>query len=664
MIRFRVLIWLLFVVYLTNAQEVTFPEPLSARTSNYDISVELDTEQKMLHAKETVYWNNPSTDTVSTIRFHLFLNAFRNTNSTFYKDGSRFFGEPGLRDEQWSWIDIDRITDESGNDLTANLSFIHPDDENEQDRTVVQLDLPTPVLPKESITLHMDWSSKLHKVSVRTGYNKNFYHNVQWFPKTGVYEPAGSRFAEEGQWNCHQYHPTTEYFGEYGNFNVDITVPSDYLVGASGTLYKEEEKGDKKTWYFHAEDVIDFAWTASNDLMLVEDKWNDVTIKLFICPQYECCTDRYIESAKHGLDYLGEHLMPYPWPYLTIIVPPFYASNAGAMEYPTLITAPGLYQFPNWLRTPEYFVIHEFVHQYFHLMVGTNEFEEAWMDEGFTSYWKSRVLDHAYGKKKSVVDLGFANMGAMEFFRSRYTRMGNLKIAESTRFGWEYENDRARALFYSKPATWLRTLEGLVGLETMDEIMHTYFHRWKFKHPCRYDFIEVVNEVVPKQHGTTYGEDMNWFFDQVLYGTGDCDYAIAEIVNKTLPKNAIGIFKEKGMKAERQAIPENQSITYQNKVIIHRLGDIQIPQEVLIQFSDGTEKLEKWDGKARVQAFSYKGNERIVAAYIDPEEKIYMDRNFLNNSYRVKPESKTVWKYVSQLFMRVQNVLQGVSSFV
>ena len=664
MIRFWVTTLFFGILSSLWAQEATFPEPLSARTANYDISVELDTDKKMLHAKETIYWKNPSNDTVSTIRFHLYLNAFRNTNATFYKDGSRFFGEPGLRDEDWSWIDIDHIEDATGRDLTSFLKYVHPDDDNDKDRTVMELTLAAPVLPKETITLHLDWSSKLHKVNVRTGYNKDFYHNVQWFPKTGVYEPAGTRFAKEGQWNCHQYHPTTEYFGEYGNFNVDITVPKDYVVGASGTLYKEEEKGEQKTWYFHAEDVIDFAWTASNDLMLVEDKWNDVTIKLFICPQYECCTDRYISSAKHAMDYLGEHLMPYPWPYLTIIVPPFYAANAGAMEYPTLITAPGLYRFPEWLRTPEYFVIHEFVHQYFHLMVGTNEFEEAWMDEGFTSYWKSRVLDHAYGKKKSVVDLGYANMGAMEFFRSRYTGMGNLKLAESTRFGWEYENDRARALFYSKPATWLRTLEGLVGIETMNEIMHTYFHRWKFKHPCRYDFIEVVNEVVPKIHGDTFGENMHWYFDQVLYGTGDCDYAVAEIVNHKLPKTAIGIFKEKGMKAERQSIPEHQDIDYENKVIIHRLGDIQIPQEILIEFSDGTQQLEKWDGKARVTTFEYHGNATIVSASIDPSEKIYMDRNFLNNSYRVEPEAKTIWKYVSQLMMRVQNVLQGIGALV
>jgi len=668
MYRIQVIILILFLTYWSSAQEATFPEPLSARTSNYDISVQLDTENKMVRAKETLYWTNPSTDTVPYIRFHLFLNAFRNTQSTFKKEAGSTFNQPvdpdNLKEEDWSWINIDHVEDVNGNDLTSFLEYVHPDDDNVNDRTVIQLNLPQPVLPKETITLKLDFTSKLYKLNVRTGYSKDFYHNVQWFPKTGVYEPAGTRFANKGQWNCHQYHPTTEYFGEYGNFNVDITVPKDYLMGGTGTLYKEEIKGDKKTYYFHAEDVIDFAWTTSPNLVLVEDQWKDVKIKLFIAPEYVCCTDRYISSAKHAMDYLGERLMNYPWPYLTIIVPPFHAVNAGAMEYPTLITAPGLYKFPSWLRTPEYFVIHEFVHQYFYLMIGTNEFEEAWMDEGFTSYWKSRVLDHAYGKKKSVVELGFVQMGAMEFFRSRYTGMKNMKVAESTRAGWKYENGRDRALYYSKPATWLRTMEGMLGIETMDEIMYTFFQRWKFKHPCRNDFIDVVNEVVPKNHGNVFGENMNWYFDQVLLGTGDCDYGISRISNNKLSKEYVGIFEEKGRKPERKINTETLDETYESRVVVARLGDIHVPQEVLIQFEDGTEILEKWDGKARTHGFVYRGNSKVAAAYIDPYEKIYIDRNFLNNSLRTKAETKTVWKYMSQLMMRLQNVLQGVSFLV
>ena len=658
-----------FSTHWLMAQEAIFPNPLSARTSNYDISVQLDTENHKVYGKETLYWTNPSNDTVPYIRFHLYLNAFRNTQSTFYKESSGNFRQPDtrqLKEEDWSWINIDRVVDVEGNDLTSYLEYVHPDDDNAEDRTVIQLNLPKPVLPKETITLKLDFTSKLAKLRVRTGYSKDFYHNVQWFPKTGVYEPAGTRFAEKGAWNCHQYHPTTEYFGEFGNFNVDITVPKDYKMGATGSLYRETEAldGKTKTYFFHAEDVIDFAWTTSPNLLVVEDKWKDVTIKLFIAPEYDCCTDRYIGAAKHSMDYLGERLMNYPFPYLTIIVPPFHAVNAGAMEYPTLITAPGLYKFPNWLRTPEYFVIHEFVHQYFHMMIGTNEFEEAWMDEGFTSYWKSRVLDHAYGEKSSVIDLGFFQMGAMEFFRSRYTGMDNIHVAESTRAGWEYPNGRDRALYYSKPATWLRTLEGMVGTATMDEIMHTFFHRWKFKHPCRYDFIDVVNEVVPKNHGIEFGENMDWYFDQVLYGTGDCDYAVTRITNNRIGTTETGIFQEKGMTPEYIRLTDDPTVEYDSRVVVARLGDIQVPQDILVTFEDGTVVREKWDGKIRTQGFTYKGTVQVVSAEIDPDQKIYIDKNFLNNSLRTEPSTTTIWKYVSQLMVRLQNVLQGVSFFV
>ncbi len=665
--QLRVSVFLLFLTHWLAAQEATFPVPLSARTSNYDISVQLDTEKHMVHGKETLTWTNPSDDEVPFIRFHLYLNAFRNTSSTFNREASGNFNSPldgPLKDADWAWINIDHVEDMAGNDLTANLEYVQPDDDNKDDRTVIQLNLPEPVGPRGTIVLKLDFTSKLHSLNVRTGFSKTFYHNVQWFPKTGVYEPAGSRFAKVGQWNCHQYHPTTEYFGEYGNFNVDITVPKDYKMGGSGTLYKEEVKGEKKTYYFHAEDVIDFAWTTSPNVLQMDDKWKDVDIKLLIAPEYDCCGDRYISAAKHAMDYLGDRLMDYPWPMLTIIVPPFHAAGAGAMEYPTLITAPGLYNFPSWLRTPEYFVIHEFVHQYFHLMIGTNEFEEAWMDEGFTSYWKSRVLDHAYGEKQSVIDLGFFQMGAMEFFRSRYTGMKNLHVAESTRAGWEYENGRDRALYYSKPATWLRTMEGFLGTETMDKIMHTFFHRWKFKHPSRFDFIEVVNEVVSKNHGTTYGESMNWFFDQVLTGTGDCDYEVSRITNDQLPKEDRGIFEEKGMKAERRPNTEYPTAAFQSRVVVSRLGDIYLPQEVLVRFEDGTEILEKWDGKKRTHGFVYTGNSKVASATIDPEEKIYMDKNFLNNSLRTEPDTSTIRKYMSQLMLRLQHVLQGVSFLV
>jgi hypothetical protein len=667
MLKIGILPLFLFCALVAVAQEAIFPEPLSDRIASYDISVRLDAENKMLNADEIIRWKNPSDDTIREIQFHLYLNAFKNTQSTFNKEANPGFRQADvvkLKDEEWSWSHINKIEDEAGNDWTDFLEYVQPDDDNEYDETVIQLNLPRPVLPNDSITLKLNFTAKIPKVRVRTGYSNDFFLQVQWFPKVGVYEPAGMRFAEEGSWNCHQYHPTTEYYANFGEYNVDITVPDDYKVGASGVLYKETANEDgTRTFFFHGEDIIDFGWTASPDFMIVEDEWNHVKIRLFIIPDYDCCTDRYIQAAKNALEYFDERIMRYPFPTLTIVVPPFHGVNSGAMEYPTFITAPGMYKFPDWVRSPEYFVIHEFIHQYFQMMVATNEFEEAWMDEGFTSYYKSRIMDHYYGEKSSVIDLDFFHMGAMEFFRSRYNGMDNMSINNSVQFGWKYPfGSRARALFYSKPATWLKTLEGLLGIETMDEVMRSYFNRWKFNHPCRYDFIDVVNEVVAREKGDEFGPDMNWFFDQVLYGTDICDYAVANISNTLMPTFEAGIFEEKGMKAQK--IDIDRPFRYESRVVLHRLGGIQLPVDVLIHFEDGTQKCERWNGKDRVFGFTYHGDQRIDYAIIDPDQKIYMDKNFLNNGLRIKPESKPIRRYITDLMIRLQHILQGISLLV
>lgn len=660
------LIILALVVGTTlEGQEMMFPEPLSARPANYDISVKLDTEQKTILAEESINWKNISPDTIHFLQFHLYLNAFKNTQSVFVQDAGgnlRGTNAANLEDKDWSWINVDKLTDESGKDLTNNLEYIHAEDSNENDQTVLQLNLTEPLLPGEAINLKMDWSSKIPKVRVRTGYSRDYFLNVQWYPKLGVYEPKGMRGRAESGWNCHPYHASAEYYGDFGNYNVDLTVPEDFKVGATGALFKEKDNNDgTKTWWFHAEDVIDFAWVASPEFQIIEQQWKHVKIRLFIIPEYNCCIDRYFESAKYSLEYFDENLATYPFNTLTMVVPPFHGINSGGMEYPTFITTPGTYAFPSNIRSPEYFVIHEFVHQYFMMMIATNEQEDAWMDEGFTSYYKSRILDHYYGAKNSVVNYDFFHMGAMEFFRSRYLGMENRKVAEIPRPGWEFPHGGYRDLAYAKTAMVLRTLEGIIGIETMDDILKAYFKKWSFKHPGGQDFIDVVNEVVTQKHGTEFGEHMDWFFEQTLYGTDVCDYSVASISNRTVQREAYGIFDHKGMKATTKEINQDKKYKYNSRVVLNRLGELKFPVDVLVHFENGDEKLEKWDGQGRAFDFQYQGDHKIDWVEIDPEQKLYMDINFLNNSRRVREEKKTVWKYVTEFMVKVQNALQAIS---
>lgn len=652
---------------LSFSKKDFFSTPLSTRIANYDISVKLNAEEKTLEGKEILYWKNPSPDTITELQFHLYLNAFKNTQSTFMKEGGRNMPTMDAKENIWGWIDISSMTDEAGNDLTAGMKFIHPDDDNIDDQTVVSVPLPKPILPNGEIKLNIDFTAKLPKVIARTGYSKNFFLVAQWFPKIGVYEPAGMRYAKKGQWNCHQFHARSEFYADFGIYNVDITVPADYVVGATGSLQVVDANEGTKTYFYRAEDVIDFAWTCSPDYVVKEDQWNDVSIRLLIPPEHEQFSERYLSSAKNALEYFDKNIGKYPYATLTIVDPPLHGAGATGMEYPTFITGMSFYGMPDELRFAEMVTIHEFGHQYFMGMLASNEFEEPWLDEGFNSYLEGRIMDHYYGEKNSVMDFWAYQTGNFEMQRNNYLSMDNPKIAENFRPSWEFKHGGYGSLTYAKTATWMKTLEGLVGIETMDEIMKTYFERWKFKHPCATDFIAIVNEIVQKNHGKKFGENMNWFFDQVLYSAEICDYQLVSVSNTKIKKE-LGIFENKtawvSADEEETTEDEDENTIYKSSVVIYRMGEVIMPVEVLVHFENGEEKLETWDGKSRSHEFSYEGTNEVLWAQIDPEEKIYMDKNFINNSYTTKPENTGRQKYGTLFLFWVQNVMQSLSMLI
>ncbi|NQU81772.1 MAG: M1 family peptidase, partial [Bacteroidetes bacterium] len=295
-------------------------------------------------------------------------------------------------------------------------------------------------------------------------------------------------------------------------------------------------------------------------------------------------------------------------------------------------------------------------------ILATNEFEEAWMDEGMNTYFESRIMDHTYGKGTSFVGFKKFHFGDQENQRLSYTRLPYPKIAESTRPSWKFEHGGYGSMSYNKPAVMFTTLERLVGEETNEEIWKTYFEKWKFKHPSGRDFINVVNKVVTKNHGTRFGENMNWFFDQALYGSEVCDYKLLRIRNNELTP-PIGI-DDSGENKMIYKKTEYENIIYKSSVVIHRLGEVIMPQEVLIHFEDGEEITETWDGKSRTKEFSYEKPEKIIWAKIDPENKIMLDINLQNNSRAIEPPKTVFNKYLIKFLFLMQNILQDFAIFI
>ena len=662
MIHKLVLVFLIgFIQWLSiSAQTPYFEKPLSPRIASYDIDVTLDTDKKMLYAKETLYWKNPSADTIRELHFHLYLNAFKNTKSTFLRDANwvRRMSPEELAACEWGWVNVDKIRDENGIDLTPNMRYIQPDDGNEDDETVLLVPLAEPVMPYDSINIYLDFTVKIPKVMARTGYSREFFFMAQWFPKVGVYEPAGMRYAEKGQWNCHQYHSNSEYYSDFGVYNVAMTVPSHYTVGSSGLLQKITDNGNTNTHLYRAEDVIDFTWTASPDFIEYTDTWKHVNIRLLTHAGHEVFAERFLNTAKYSLEYFEEYLEIYPYPTLTIVESPYHGMFTGAMEYPTLITILTLRGMPGTIRLGETFLVHEFTHQYFMQMVATNEQEEKWMDEGFTTYWEGRIMDHYYGEQSSTFDIYGVKSGNVEYHRIEYYAMDNPQVTSCANTGWEMKRKDARTIAYNKTGVVLRTLEGLVGWDTMKEIMKTYFQRWKFKHPCGYDFVDVANEVVVKRHGDEFGENLDWFFDQMLYGTEMCDFELADISNREI-KSPVG-FIDGDCVTE---LSESDDKQWKSSVTVYQRREAELPVEVLIHFDNGDEVTEFWDGKDGQVTFEYKGSRKIEWAIADPEQKMYIDLNFNNNSLTIKPQKKPVYKYVLRFLNWLQNTLQTAVVF-
>ncbi len=643
-----------------------FPAPLSPRIANYSIDVTLDDRLKMLHGAETLVWHNPSGETVSELRFHLYLNGFKNSVSTFMTESNRQQGTAGIPDEERGWINVDAIRTQDGENLKPAMEYIHPDDDNVNDRTVFRLPLKTPVRPGASVTLSIDFTARLPAVVARTGYNHDFFMVGQWFPKIGVYETPGMRYERHGAWNCHQFHANSEFYADFGVYDVRITVPRRFEVGAVGSLVGEIANGDTaKTLTFHAEDVHDFSWTASPLFTVIEDRWEHVRIRLLMQPdRVPTQAWRYMQSAKAALKYFNDWIGRYPYPTLTIVDPQWNALRAGGMEYPTFFTGLSLWHLPEGIRyMPEATVIHEFGHQYWYGLVANNEFEEAWLDEGINQYSETRIMNELYGPKTSLIDLQGLRIGDLESSYLSYAGMSNPRISPTFTNSWDFKAGGYGTLTYEKSALFLATLERMVGRPVMDEIMRTYFERWKFKHPCSRDFVDVVNEVVSRRLGDKFGKDMNWFFDQVLYGTGVCDYELTSITN--MPVAAVsGIVDSAGIPEPARSDSNSQEGSqFDSRVLVSRLGEVRMPVDVLVHFAGGREVREHWDGVAQYREFAYRGNETISWASVDPGEILLIDVNRVNNSKAVAPSPLPFWKYTVKMLYWVQNILIGASPF-
>jgi hypothetical protein len=549
-------------------------------------------------------------------------------------------------------------------DLTGAAQFIAPDDNNKDDRTLLSVPLPLrmKVMPGETVNLAVEWTLHIPPAFARTGAIDNFFFLAQWFPKVAVLQGNG--------WTSHQFHASTEFFSDYGSYDVRLTVPNGWIVGASGVPQPPPSPRAPRegvtTHRFIQDDIHDFAWTASPHFLDLHARFDDpklppVDMRLLLMPEHAAQADRHFAAARAALKSYGDWFGPYPYTHLTI-VDPAWNSGADGMEYPTLITGGTHWLAPAGVTEPEDVVVHEAGHQWWYGLVGSNEFDHALLDEGFNTYSTARALEAAYptffhsdrffhGFLPWVYrDVPDPRVNAGDRING-YRQYAKSDVPSTPT--WRYAPRSGGHISYDKTAVWLHTLERMLGWPTLQRVMATYFERYRFKHPTPEDFFAVANEVS--------GKDLTWFFDEVYRSADVFDYGVQNVTSERV---TISGYIETTSGQRRVVQDQPRGDNYQTNVWVRRYGEAIFPVDVVTTFEDGKQVTEHWDGRDRWKRYTYDRSTRAVHVQVDPGRVLLLDVNYTNNSFTLHPAaSKAATKWSLAWLVWLQDLLATASFF-
>ena len=677
-----------------TGQEAT----LSDRVVDYKIAAKLDPDKHQLDGKQQLTWRNRSAREVRAVYLHLYLNAFEGEGSTFIseerRNGFKFRSDVPIVDGDWGHIKLNKVAQAGA---AVPWQFVHPDNGPETDHTVVRLDLPAPVAAGASTTLNIDFFSQLPRVIARTGYFGSFHLIGQWFPKIAVLELPGERGATEPRWNAHEMHMHSEFYADYGNYDVSVTVPEGYTVGATG-----EEQGEpvkKDGWITHRfvqGDVHDFAWTADKRTApVLEGEWTGegspkVKIKVLFPPEYAHNAPAVLKATQDSLTYFSKTLGPYPYKTVTAVIPAYNAGEAGGMEYPTFFTAESYATLaPKTLGeyALDFVTIHEFGHGYFYGLLGSNEFEEPMLDEGLNEYWDQRMTrergQDIHATLPLLKRLGLDPKGLKVFEMERLAAGLNNPPDGLGENSWHRFSSSSYSSVYSRTATTMRDLEEAIGHDKLEEAFKVYYARWKYRHPSIADLRDVLAEVSGQP------ALVKQVFDTQVYASAKIDDRIDSLkCEEDLPllgsyADAKGEWvemtearRDAAIKAQRtawkKAHPDEGAkkakdgeaagpFAWRCKVVARRLG-APVAQTVLVKFADGTSETLSWDENSRWLRQSWVKPVKAVSAELDPAGLYYADVNLVDNSKTVKSDARPARRLTSDFAAIFQSLLALIAT--
>ena len=467
---------------------------------DHTIDVSLNAATHELKGFSSIHYTNNSPDTLTFIWFHLWPNAYKNEKTAFsiqlLENGDTRFYFSDKENRGY----IDQLNFKIGE--IALKTEEHP-----KHIDIIKLLLPEPLLPGKDILITTPFHVKLPFNFSRGGRNGETYQITQWYPKPAVYDAEG--------WHPMPYLDQGEFYSEFGDYQVSITVPYPFAVAATGVpqqpvenaFYAPEKKKEitqnwnwekirTKTLRFSQTNIHDFAWFADPTLTLHKD-----TIQLpsgkIIQAQVYFHLDKInlwqnsLQNSKDAIHALSSWIGDYPYSYITVL--DGEQGFQGGMEYPGITILTGITN----QKELDLTIFHELGHNWFYGALGTNERHSPWMDEGMNSYYEKRYeqIKYPYTKEKGLFGLlndpRFSELLLKQQIKEHKDQPINTSSPSFTAANYEM-------IAYTKAALWMKKLETLLGTNTFDNAMREYYANWKFKHPNKMAFKQSIERVANK----------------------------------------------------------------------------------------------------------------------------------------------------------------------
>ncbi|MDD5355346.1 MAG: M1 family aminopeptidase [Candidatus Omnitrophica bacterium] len=568
---------------------------------HYDITCDFNPDDKTIEAKEEVSFKNNSSSELKELYFRIYPNhKFSRQeidNLCKYTSALKIDPFPGGFDP--GVFRINSITQGSGS-LQLKYQI------EGKDETVLKVVLEKPLKPQESVSINIDFFLQIPRRYGRYGYNNNIFALHRWYPILSVLD-------EEGWHNEPDYIFQIPYFSEAATYEINLTLLKEYNVAFAGDLLKEQANaGETKTLFIESKVPLrEFSLAISRDYEKFVSDSGGLAINSFYLKGSESSAKKAAEFARSLIEYYSRKFGPYP--YRQFSIAPVYLGYGGNQCSGMIFMDTRLYSLPKFLiRYFDYIVSHETGHQWWYNVVGNNKYKEIWLDEGINVYWLSKYVQDKYGPEAKVLDIPQwleLLVPNLYFEQTRFSRyyyitrrnMDSSVVKELPDF---YAPGDIFAIAYGKGAGILYMLESLIGEENTLKAMKKYFSDFSFKNATIKDFIKICND--------TAGKDLTWFFNQWLYTPDACDYRISK-VNK-------------------------------DRVVISREGSASMPVETKLEFENGKEAIDYWDGKGDAKIIDISKEPKLKSAYVDFKGEI-LDYDKVNNRFPRNVDIKLVPLY-------------------